>query len=373
MSVREELKAIGGELIGAGFNQSAFRASITVTGVDLTGGYCSGVCLDWARRVLQSAPDRDTKTAQKLQARGIEGDFAYMSYSKPAALSTPVKRLGTVTRMAEAYNGHASFYVSGATKKQTALQELRKLKTVPEKNYGEESYGKGHPVPNELARLFEEFWVFGQRNTHFGKFALDSEPAGVLSDAAIEWCISNLTGRADPQHQARSADGRHWETFASQLDQRLNAERLSETGGTRGAKKLFSNIEVVRNSPTKVYATAGQWAHALETNGFLVNCCTIVSFSPTAGGSGHAVAAYQTGQVGAKEFVFFDPNYGAFHFSKDKLANCFQHLFWTPAITVDTSVRDHDKAVYLRRDEGVDKEEGTWNKMGYTIFKKTDA
>ena len=63
-----------------------------------------------------------------------------------------------------------------------------------------------------------------------------------------------------------------------------------------------------------------------------------------------------TEQVGAKEFVFFDPNYGAFHFSKDKLANCFQHLFWTPAITVDKSVRDHDKAVYLRRDEGVEKE-----------------
>jgi hypothetical protein len=37
------------------------------------------------------------------------------------------------------------------------------------------------------------------------------------------------------------------------------------------------------------------------------------------GGSGHAVAAHQTGEAGEKEFVCFGPNFGALHFSKTNI------------------------------------------------------
>src|SRR6266513_942124 len=101
MSISDDLKKIGGQSeqvkvqLGDDFNQTTFKGTITVDGVDLTGGYCSGVVLDWARRVLQSASGRDEK---------------YLSYSTPNAQE---RRGATVHRMAKAYEGHSKHYVAG--------------------------------------------------------------------------------------------------------------------------------------------------------------------------------------------------------------------------------------------------------------------
>jgi len=89
------------------------------------------------------------------------------------------------------------------------------------------------------------------------------------------------------------------------------------------------------------------------------------AFSPSAGGSGHAVAVHQKG---LDEFVFFGPNYGAFRYAKENLMNCFQHLFWAPFITAPKDLLDGKKAEYLRREKLTDKVEDRWDKMGYTIF-----
>jgi Yersinia/Haemophilus virulence surface antigen len=122
---------------------------------------------------------------------------------------------------------------------------------------------------------------------------------------------------------------------------------------------------VVNSDSTKNYEKAGEWSHKLMNYGFQNNCCTIIAFSPSEGGSGHAVAVHQKA---ADEFVFFDPNYGAFRYSKENLKHCFQHLFWTPYIKATKDVLDGEKAVYLRRVKQTDKVEGRWDKMGYTIF-----
>jgi Yersinia/Haemophilus virulence surface antigen len=319
MSVIQDLKNLGGEPIGDTFNQDAFRGAIEVGGVDLTGGYCSGVVLDWARRVLQSAADRDPK---------------YMSYSQPG---TGDKRRATVKRMVEAYVGHAPTYVGGEANanKIAAKKILEKLKGCAEKT--DPDYGTGVLVSNAEAKLFAKLWkVPGRDGFLFEKFDLNMEPAGALPHSDIRDLEELLDSKVDPQHEAHSADGRHWQTLSR---------------------------------PSTVYGTAGQWASQLSNHAFRPNCCTIVTFNPSAGGDGHAVAVYQKG---VDELVFFDPNYGAFRYSREDLNLCFQHLFWTPALPVDDKVFDGDKAVYLRRKEE-EKDHpvrGPWNKMGYTIFEK---
>jgi len=351
MSVIDDLKQIGGGgnqvQRGENFNQGSFRKdTISVDGVSLTGGYCAGVVLDWARRVLQSGSNRDEK---------------YLSYSTPT--QTEPKRVATVQRMAKGYIGQASSYVTGDTNKVKALAVLQNLKVSPVVNLS--GHGIGVPVKSDDAELFKKFWVIpGGSGNIFEKFDLTMVYAGVLSHANIDQLINNLTAQADPQLQGGSADGRHWETFAAELDTFFVNQR-HEMGKADGPKKLFSNLKVVNSSPKRDYASGGVWLHELMNHGFEVNCCSVVVFSPSAGGTGHAVAAHQKG---IDEFVFFDPNFGAFRYSKADLQKCFQHLFWSPYIKAGNDVLDGEKAVYLRRLKITDKVEGRWDKMGYTIF-----
>jgi len=349
MSVVDDLKAIGGEGVEVqlgDFNQGAFRKGVEdIDGVNITGGYCSGVVLDWARRVLQSDPNRDPK---------------YLSYSTPKA---EARSTATVQRMALAYDGHASTYVSGETNKPKALTLLRQLKARAIVNDYPE-YGEGVLVTLDDVKLLQKFWEIPAPETVFAKFDCRYKEAGTLTHKRIDFLINDLTQTEDPQLKGRSSQGRQWESFAGQLDTRLSEQRMAR-GGQNAPKKLFSNLKVVSSEPAKNYDDAGEWSHKLMNYGFQNNCCTIIAFSPSDGGTGHAVAVHQKA---ADEFIFFDPNYGAFRYSKQKLKLCFQHLFWSPCIKAAKGVLDGEKAAYLRREKESDKVEGPWNKMGYTIF-----
>ncbi|HEY1756937.1 MAG TPA: YopT-type cysteine protease domain-containing protein [Bryobacteraceae bacterium] len=347
MSVVDDLKKIGGEVEvqhGA-FNQRSFRGdTVSVDGVSLTGGYCAGVVLDWARRVLLSASDRDQK---------------YLNYS---TTNSQARRAATLERMAKAYAGQGGHYITGDTFKVQALNLLNQLKVSGEETF--QSYGTGVPVTNDGAVLFKKFWqIPGAPNTIFAKFNLAKEPAGVLTYTNIQTLIDNLTPRPDAQHSPLSVDGRHWETFAAELDEDFALQRTSR--GRDATNKPFSNLRVVSSRPEQNYAGGGQWLGVLMANGLQENCCSVVGFAPSNGGNGHAVAVHQKG---VNEFIFFDPNYGAFRYTRENLKNCFQHLFWTPYIQAATGVLDGTKAVYLRRETINHPPEGLWNKMGYTIF-----
>jgi hypothetical protein len=349
MSVVDDLKAIGGEGVEVhlgGFNQGSFRKGIPdVGGVDITGGYCAGVVLDWARRVLQSDSTRDQK---------------YLSYSTTNAQA---RSTATVKRMALAYAGQAPTYMTGETLKPKVMALLQQLKTRPITTIYPE-YGEGVLVTLDDVKLLKIFWKIPAPETIFSKFDCQFTQAGTLSYNDIDFAISNLTAKTDPQLSGGSSHGRHWESFAAQLDARLTEQR-TDRGGVGTPKRLFSNLKVVASEPVKNYEEAGQWSYKLMNYGFQNNCCTVVTFSPSEGGSGHAVAVHQKAN---DEFVFFDPNYGAFRYSKENLKQCFQHLFWAPYIKAAKGVLDGEKAVYLRRAKTTDKVEGVWNKMGYTIF-----
>ena len=347
MGVIEDLKELGGKQVGDKFNQDSFRTHNVLDSVNLTSGYCAGVVLDWARRVLQSAPERDEK---------------YMSYSTPKL--TTERKVATLRRMAQAYDGQATSYVS-ETKKGATVTELRKLKLLQVESWTD--YGTGVPVPSNVAEMLGKYWdIPGKPNSTFAKFDLNSEPAGVLTYQDIDRLIANLSERQDAQHKPGSADGRHWETFAAELDTKFRKHRDDAT--QKAPTKLFGNLEVVKSSPSQDYPEAGYWFAELRTQGLQLNCCTTASFKPTGGGNGHQIAIHQTGM---DEFVFFDPNYGAFRFAMAGLKACFQHLFWK-AIIVDDKVLDGAKAVYLRRKVDTAKDVGSWNRLGYTIFQRKE-
>jgi hypothetical protein len=346
MSVIDDLKKIGGKPLGDAFSQDAFRTHDVLDNVTLTSGYCAGVVLDWTRRVLQSGPGRQEK---------------YLSYSTPN-YSTPERKVATATlkRMAAAYDGQAPSYV-GETNKTATLNELRKLKLLPVESY--DAYGTGVPVLNPMAQRLVKYWqIPGTPNGMFGKFNLKMKIAGVLAYKDIDTLIDNLTATPDAQYEAGSTDGRDWATFAAELDTKFRKNRIADR--RKDPNRLFGNLKVVDSSPAHDYESAGHWSHKLRTEGFRLNCCTTVSFKPTGGGNGHQIAVHQTGN---DDFVFFDPNYGAFQFSAANLKGCFQHLFWATMID-DPKALDGTKAVYLRRKSETAAAVGSWNRMGYTIF-----
>jgi hypothetical protein len=227
MSVIDDLKAIGGEGVEVhlgDFNQGSFRKGIPdVGGVDITGGYCAGVVLDWARRVLQSDSNRDAK---------------YLSYSTPNA---GARSSATVQRMALAYDGQSSHYVTGDTNKVQALALLQKLKTRPiVHDYPE--YGDGVLVTLEDVKLLQKFWQIPAPSTVFSKFDCKYTQAGTLTHSRIDFLMNDLTQTEDPQLKGGSAQGRHWESFAAQLDTRL-AEQRTARGGENAPRKLFANLK----------------------------------------------------------------------------------------------------------------------------------
>lgn len=349
-TVRDELVAVGGVPEGQ-FNQSSFTPFDQVEGADISGGYCAGVVLDWTRRVLQSAPDRDASYLN-YSAAGYGDDRPDGVQSKQAA---------TTRRMATAYAGQGSSYVQ-TTHKEATIAALRALLGGVEGTTS--TYGTGVPVPHATAQMLSQYWEM--TGGSFARFNLGMDPAGRLTLAKIGELITDLIARPEAQAVAGAAGGRQWPSFAASLDTRFRQIRIAD-GKQVDPNKLFSNLRVVRSAPSTPYASGGAWMAALIDNGFMQDGCTTLSFKPTTGGSGHQLAVHQTA---ADSFRLFDPNYGVFRYSRANLQRVFQHLFWARIAVADANAVDRDKAVYLRRKRATDPEIGTWDRMAYTIFQR---
>src|ERR1700675_1129004 len=101
MPVRDELKECGGVPLRGGFNQDSFRTKNVIGGVDISNGYCAGVALDWIRRVLQ--PNNREGIART--------GSTHLDYQSPKYQSQ-TRKTSTVKRMAAAYSGQSTNYVS---------------------------------------------------------------------------------------------------------------------------------------------------------------------------------------------------------------------------------------------------------------------
>ena len=99
MSTFEELSALGTCL--SKFNQTTFRGNTKeAAGKDISGGYCSGVCLDWMRRTLLSAPDRKVE---------------FLGYASTRSQEEPKRKEANLQRMAVVFDKNATTYVNETT------------------------------------------------------------------------------------------------------------------------------------------------------------------------------------------------------------------------------------------------------------------
>ena len=332
MGVRERLVSLGTDL--GEFNQSAYRGKeVTIDGTDLKGGYCAGVCLDWARRVLQSASNRNEK---------------YLSYSTEKGATTQ-RRTQTLRRMAAGYKGQGASYVT-TTRKTDCLSKLTALLKEPDSEWTID--GKdvtGIAVPNETAELIAHFFDFTENNP----FNMEKEPAGVVQRERVEKWKNSVAARPDAQHTRLADGGREWGQYSQELDDKFSKSK----------KKKFSNLSVVASSNQQTYGSPSTWLGELMSEAFRENCCTIVGVGAP-GATGHAVAVH----VVNGEYRFFDPNYGVFKYTKEALQSALQHLFWTPYFQGEEG-QDTDLPVYRRRDSTNPRDEKEWTRMSYTIFK----
>lgn len=338
-TVRERLASLGTEL--GEFNQGDFRGRYTaIEGQAITDGYCAGVCLDWARRVLQSDSTR------------VQRNPAFVNYGSPKNSQATARGTGstrqvqTLRRMATAYGGQGASYVSESelTKLKKALTELAAMP------------GESVSVPNGHAKLI------------LANFSLDPNPldlryvtAGTLEKSRIASMLAQTGTRSDPQHQPLAGGGREWGQFAGELDDRFDQIRDAEH--RKRSSRSFSNLQVAHSVDQKSYASPGHWRGELRARGFRDGCCTIVGVG-VPGETGHAVAVHQIGD----DHRFFDPNFGAFKLSLDNLMIAFQHLFDDPYWTDDTGL-DANKPVYRRRTNANQPPENSeWTRMSYTVF-----
>lgn len=367
MTVLGEIVECGAKPVGDGFNQSAFRTSDVISGINISNGYCAGVALDWTRRVLQP-----------INRHGVArtGD-AHLNYASPKYTQTPTRKQKTVERMARAYSGQGTSYVS-ETDLQRLKAQLQQLQFGIEENSS--TYGLGVAIPNDVAKLLAKKWVIpGEANSSFEKFNLSKEPAGRLPRSVIADFLA-LLGDADPQQQPLAAGGREWKSYAKELDAQFKTIRLSEN--RQVTARPFDNMSVCRSGPSKNYPSAGHWMGTLLADGLVMNCCTVVSMKPTSVSSGHAIAIHQTGQ---DQFVLFDPNYGAFTCAGIAvLQECLQQLFWKPSLYTEgtghaakvqiaggmVATLDGELAVYSRRTNPNGPTVGPWIAMGYTVFQR---
>ena len=329
MGVRDQLASLGADL--GTFNQGDFGSNYSsIAGVNPADGYCAGVCLDWTRRVLQSASSRDAR---------------FLNYSKNPVGSA--KQTQTLRRMATAYKGQGASYVT-TTRQADLVAQLTALLSEADSDWTIDGHDfTGLPVSNGLAQLVNKRIVVTPN-----PFNLQKEPAAVVKREKVQGWLSFLAGGADPQHSKLADGGREWGQYASELDAQFSQDK----------KKKFANLFVVTSSNQQTYGSEGAWLGDLLANGFEANRCTIVGLGAP-GDTGHAVAVHYVGG----DYRFFDPNYGVFKYTKEKLKNALQHLFWTPFF--EGTGLDADLPVYRRRTVATaPRDNKPWTRMSYTIF-----
>jgi hypothetical protein len=333
MGVRDQLASLGEDL--GNFNQGEFRGTTaTVDGADLTKGYCAGVCLDWARRVLLSGSGRDAR---------------FLTYAKQPLGS--VRQVKAVKRMGTAYAGQGASYVA-TTQQANLTSQLTALLSVPEIT-GELPDGtivSGVPVSNSLAEL-----ICNRITMTPNPFDLENEPAGWVPHEDISSWLVFISG-PDPQHKKLASGGRGWGQYASQLD----------AAHTQGKKRKFRDLVVIGSRDQQTYGSEGVWMGILRSSAFQDSRCTIIGLGAP-GEVGHAVAVHVVGGV----YRFFDPNYGTFGYTEEKLKSALQYLFWAPLFEGEAGLDAASKPVYRRRENANDPvDDSPWTQMSYTIFGK---
>jgi len=296
--VHEQLGSWGTEL--GKFNQSKGIDALRDPKLKplVNGGFCSGAVLDWIRRALGPDPklayDQEkvqqltrVATAQTKQAKGVKQAFLDATKRKMDAA------LGTVSDTA------------------WAESDLREKQALEKTNLVFEKV----KTAKDMSRAEKEA-ACDKAQANYDKAI---ERIRAERDAAIK--AAKDKGNA---WQRKSEMEKYWATFAREMDEVL-AKLKSKSGNP--VKRRFSDLSVLKSVDTTEFGgVAALVATLLSEPTFKGNCAAYLNIDPPiAGAVGHAVAILRQNQGG--DYHLFEPNFGTYKLSTEKLREAIIYLF----------------------------------------------
>ena len=286
-------------------------------------GFCKGVCLDWARRVLQGGDPSFEKPGQR-----IEGDHP--------SLRRQTLRQATIQLRA------GSKKLVGTTRAQRRYNTCSDLIDIYNRNLSRSTVA----LPADLVTRVTEFFTFTDRPAEYAMTRVD------------DWINRLNVPEAGP------ASDIEWRAFAQSMDNYC-------TQTNKASSRPFTGIRILASTNRDPYASAET---AIDTmlglHQFAAGTVMIAGFGlrlHNGTNSGHAVAMHK---LNTGKFMFLDPNYGVFEYTQANLKKALMYLFgrtrtWQRA-AVQGGVHDYEVRAF-RPIYGEDGDTVT-NAVSYMLF-----
>jgi hypothetical protein len=239
-------------------------------------GFCKGVCVDWARRVLQGGHP----SFEKPGITRAEGD------------TTALRR--QTLRQATIQLNVGSKRLVASTREERRVAVHRQLRDIYNSNLSRRTV----PIPPELITAVTEFFTFTDR------------PAEYDMTRVSNWLDRLRTPAPGGSNEVS------WQAFARLMDE------------DRRSNRPFQGIRIIASTPREPYGSAQAAINALLAVGdFTAGRVMIAGFGlrlQNGSDSGHAVAMHK---LNTGKFMFLDPNYGLFEYTESSLKRALMYLF----------------------------------------------
>jgi len=291
----ERLRKWGAEV--GQYHQSSRIATLTdnATRSAVSGGYCSGACYDWIRRVLISS-------TPKLTYKNLE-----------SSMPSP----GTGQRTAEMQKQHRQDHRAALMQR----QDINPLLTTKNNQLFQKLTSDNNAAYQTYCR--ENGRINGMPGTATVKQPLWDENERLYNEA----CAANR--RAYDSKVSAPPVEKVWTEFRKKMDEAIRQQRQA-AGKTGYSARPFENLDLVAASASKEYTGTGLRkliSEAINHSEFKADYCAHIGVNPPDGGTGHAVAVHRQNTGG--KYHFFDPNFGVYEFTKANLVDAFVFIFGT--------------------------------------------
>jgi hypothetical protein len=259
----------------------------------VSGGYCSGACYDWIRRVLVSSTAKVTylNLEDSVPKTGpLTGAMAKQHRQDQRAALMQRQEINPLLR----------------TKSQQLVDKLNTDLDLAYQNYSRE-HDRINAMPGTRA-VKDPLWAQNERNLQESQASLQRAYDQKIATAPVELV---------------------WAEFRKKMDQAI-AQQRRQLGKTGMSARPFENLDVAAAQGSKEYTGEGLRAlvtEVLNNPEFKPDRAAHVGVNPPQGGTGHAIAIHRQNTGG--KYHFFDPNFGVYEFTKANLIEAFVFIFGT--------------------------------------------
>jgi hypothetical protein len=264
----------------------------------MSGGYCSGATLDWIRRALGPDP-KLAYTQDKLQQ---------------------------VTRVATAQSRQAKDV------KQAFLDSTKKKLDAAMEQVSDAAWAQADLKEKQVEEKTKE--VFEKLNSSKDMSRADKTAAFDKAQEAFDKAIARIRAERDEAIKAAKDKGnawqrksemeKYWANFSREMDELL--AKLKAKAGSP-VKRKFSDLAVLKSIDTMEFpGVAALVATLLSEPTFQGNRAAYLNIDPPIPGVvGHAVAILRQNQ--GQDYHLFEPNFGTYKVSAEKLREAIVYLF----------------------------------------------